>query len=97
MMITGPTDTPYWDALFIFDILLPGDFPSSPPRIHYHSYSNERLNPNLYVDGKVILVALHYFACGLLRCVLYNEHVEAIEGESVGSHWPHIKPNIMQQ
>lgn len=55
-MIVGPRGTPYEDCLFIFDIYLPPEYPQRPPLVHYLSYTNERLNPNLYVDGKVRLV-----------------------------------------
>ncbi|CAG0899768.1 unnamed protein product [Cyprideis torosa] len=52
-MIQGPAGTPYEGALFFFDIQLPSDYPSSPPAFKYLSYCTERLNPNLYEDGKV--------------------------------------------
>ena len=38
---------------FAFDVQLPADYPNSPPKVHYLSTSSERLNPNLYDDGKV--------------------------------------------
>lgn len=53
VMIRGPAKTPYEDGLFLFDIQLSGDYPRSPPLVHYISYSSERLNPNLYVEGKI--------------------------------------------
>ena len=52
-MVIGPEQTPYEDALFTFDIYLPADYPHKPPVLYYHSYTTDRLNPNLYVDGKV--------------------------------------------
>lgn len=58
VMIRGPNKTPYEDGLFLFDIQLSPDFPRSPPLCHYISYSSERLNPNLYVDGKVCVSLL---------------------------------------
>lgn len=58
--IVGPEDTPYESALFFFDIQLPGDYPQSPPAVYYyhHGGGNERLNPNLYKEGKVCLSLL---------------------------------------
>lgn len=58
VMIVGPAKTPYEDGLFIFDVQLPNDYPSSPPRFHYVSYCTDRLNPNLYEDGKVCVSLL---------------------------------------
>ncbi|XP_066140426.1 (E3-independent) E2 ubiquitin-conjugating enzyme UBE2O [Euwallacea fornicatus] len=58
VMIRGPAKTPYEDGLFIFDIQLSPDYPRSPPLAHYISYSSERLNPNLYVEGKVCVSLL---------------------------------------
>lgn len=58
MMIVGPSNTPYEDGLFIFDVQLPNDYPASPPRFHYLSYCADRLNPNLYEDGKVCVSLL---------------------------------------
>ena len=50
-VLFGPLDTPYSDGVFVFDILLPSDYPHSPPLVHYHSTLSERLNPNLYVSN----------------------------------------------
>ncbi|CAG9854714.1 unnamed protein product [Phyllotreta striolata] len=58
VMIKGPAKTPYEDGLFLFDIQLSNDYPRSPPLVHYISYSSERLNPNLYVEGKVCVSLL---------------------------------------
>ena len=58
VMIVGPAKTPYEDGLFAFDVQLPANFPSLPPVFHYLSYCNERLNPNLYEDGKVCVSLL---------------------------------------
>lgn len=58
VMIRGPRHTPYEDALFLFEVKLPADYPHSPPLCHYMSFSRERLNPNLYEDGKVCLSLL---------------------------------------
>ncbi|KAL5018693.1 hypothetical protein ScPMuIL_004415 [Solemya velum] len=58
VMVVGPSMTPYEDGLFFFDIRLPPDYPVNPPVFHYHSYCSERLNPNLYEDGKVCVSLL---------------------------------------
>lgn len=58
VMIRGPSRTPYEDGLFLFDIQLGADYPHTPPSVHYISFSSERLNPNLYVEGKVCVSLL---------------------------------------
>jgi ubiquitin-conjugating enzyme E2 O len=58
VMIEGPKNTPYEDGLFLFDIQLGHDYPRSPPLCHYISYCSDRLNPNLYEDGKVCVSLL---------------------------------------
>lgn len=57
-MIEGPKKTPYEDGIFIFDIQLGPDYPKTPPLCHYISYCSDRLNPNLYEDGKVCVSLL---------------------------------------
>ncbi|XP_050670763.1 (E3-independent) E2 ubiquitin-conjugating enzyme isoform X3 [Leptidea sinapis] len=58
VMIAGPERTPYEGGLFIFDVQLGGEYPRAPPLCHYHSYCSDRLNPNLYEDGKVCVSLL---------------------------------------
>ena len=57
-MIHGPKSTPYEDGLFFFDFQLPSDYPASPPSTQYISFCSDRLNPNLYEDGKVCVSLL---------------------------------------
>jgi len=59
-MVVGPPDTPYEFVPFFFDLALPAEYPREPPLAHFHAHfvGNERLNPNLYVDGKVCLSLL---------------------------------------
>jgi len=57
--IIGPAKTPYQDVPFIFDCYLPPTYPQVPPKVHCMPvWGNERLNPNLYADGKVCLSLL---------------------------------------
>lgn len=58
MMILGPEKTPYEDGIFFFDIQLPATYPSTPPLVHYVSFCTDRLNPNLYEEGKVCVSLL---------------------------------------
>jgi len=59
-MVVGPPGTPYALVPFFFDLALPAEYPREPPLAHFHAHyvGNERLNPNLYVDGKVCLSLL---------------------------------------
>ena len=82
MMIVGPAKTPYEDGLFAFDVQLPANFPSSPPVFHYLSYCNERLNPNLYEDGKVCVSLLGTWSGKV--CVFKNMFVF---GPFMGGGW----------
>ncbi|VDN13125.1 unnamed protein product [Dibothriocephalus latus] len=58
VMIVGPSGTPYEGGLFFFDIRLTPEYPNQPPEVHYHSLTPERINPNLYVEGRVCLSLL---------------------------------------
>lgn len=59
-MVAGPPDTPYAHVPFFFDLALPAGYPREPPLAHFHAHyaGAERLNPNLYADGKVCLSLL---------------------------------------
>ncbi|XP_065337080.1 (E3-independent) E2 ubiquitin-conjugating enzyme isoform X2 [Cloeon dipterum] len=58
VMIKGPAKTPYEDGVFFFDFQLSVNYPKAPPICHYISYCSDRLNPNLYEDGKVCVSLL---------------------------------------
>ncbi|ESN99491.1 hypothetical protein HELRODRAFT_113622 [Helobdella robusta] len=57
VLMTGPTDTPYSNGCFEFDVFFPVDYPNSPPLINLETTGGNsiRFNPNLYNDGKVCL------------------------------------------
>lgn len=57
-VIIGAAGTPYQDGLFFFDFRIPPEYPQVPLSAHYHS-GGLRVNPNLYVDGKVCLSLLN--------------------------------------
>ena len=58
-MIIGPSDTPYENGFYFFDLRFPDNYPWSPPKVKFITQdSNIRFNPNLYVDGKVCLSIL---------------------------------------
>ncbi|CAK9091627.1 Probable ubiquitin-conjugating enzyme E2 23 (E2 ubiquitin-conjugating enzyme 23) (Ubiquitin carrier protein 23) [Durusdinium trenchii] len=64
-MVVGPPSTPYADVPFFFDLAMSPQYPAEPPLVHYLAHfvnSSERLNPNLYRDGKVCLSLLGTWA-----------------------------------
>ena len=57
-LIFGPTETPYHNIPFIFEITCPDSYPFNPPKVKYIGFSSHRIHPNLYVNGKVCLSIL---------------------------------------
>lgn len=57
-IVTGPTNTPYDQGLYIFDMTLSNEYPYKPPQVHFSNNGNQRFNPNLYNCGKVCLSLL---------------------------------------
>jgi len=59
-LILGPENTPYANGAFVFDIFLPFQYPSVPPKVILKTtgHGTVRFNPNLYVNGKVCLSLL---------------------------------------
>eukprot|EP00271_Cylindrocystis_brebissonii_P003413 TRINITY_DN14369_c0_g1_i2.p1 TRINITY_DN14369_c0_g1~~TRINITY_DN14369_c0_g1_i2.p1 ORF type:complete len:898 (-),score=124.65 TRINITY_DN14369_c0_g1_i2:521-3115(-) len=59
-LVVGPEGTPYQNGLFFFDILLPSDYPNTPPKMRFLTTGagQVRFNPNLYESGKVCLSLL---------------------------------------
>jgi ubiquitin-protein ligase len=76
-MIRGPKDTPYEHGFYLFEFIFPPDYPLSPPKVIFSTGDGRtRLNPNLYVDGKVCLSILNtwegekWTSCQTIRSVL---------------------------
>ena len=59
-IITGPEDTPYSNGCFLFDLVIPSNFPDCPPKclLETTGGGSVRFNPNLYNCGKVCLSLL---------------------------------------
>lgn len=55
VLITGPSDTPYANGCFEFDVFFPADYPKGPMLVNLKTtgHGRVRFNPNLYNDGKV--------------------------------------------
>ena len=80
-MIIGPSDTPYENGFYFFDLRFPDNYPWSPPRVKFITQdSNIRFNPNLYVDGKVCLSILGTWSGpGWSSCLTLNSVLLSIQ------------------
>ena len=60
LLITPSSSTPYSYGVFIFDMLIPADYPRVSPQMKFLTTGNGkvRFNPNLYNCGKVCLSLL---------------------------------------
>lgn len=57
-MIIGPEGSLYENAILLFRIFFPTNYPYSPPVLEYVSMNQIRIHPNLYINGKVCLSLL---------------------------------------
>lgn len=57
MLIVGPRGTPYEHGLYEFDVYIPVDYPSRPPKIRFITTGGNQIqfNPNLLHNGRVCL------------------------------------------
>lgn len=54
-LIMGPPGSCYENAILLFRIRFPNDYPFSPPQVEYVPFNSIRIHPNLYANGKVCL------------------------------------------
>lgn len=61
VLLIGPSNTPYENGLFEFDVFFPGNYPQQPPLFYFVAAARYRIgiNPNLHPDGKVCLSLLN--------------------------------------
>jgi ubiquitin-protein ligase len=59
VLMVGPSQTPYEEGVFLFDMQLTSKFPLEPPRIHFVSYTPE-LSPVMSWDGNFCVSALEW-------------------------------------
>ncbi len=56
ILLIGSKDTPYENGFFLFTLRFPDEYPWKPPIVWFYTTNNKtRMNPNLYVNGKVCL------------------------------------------
>ena len=66
VLITGPSETPYANGCFEFDVYFPPEYPRVPMMVNLMTtgQGSVRFNPNLYNDGKVrLIVAIIIASC----------------------------------
>ena len=56
-LLSGTIDTPYSHGLYLFEVLLPQNYPNNPPKVNIRTTGggSMRFNPNLYSNGYVCL------------------------------------------
>ncbi len=76
-LIIGPSETPYKNGFYLFELHFPQDYPFSPPKVLYRTNDGKtRFNPNLYRNGKVCVSILNtwsgeqWTSCQTIRSVL---------------------------
>jgi len=65
ILMIGPEKTPYAHGIYLFEMILPDDYPFSPPKckiVTTCTKRNVRLHPNLYQEGKICLSILNTWA-----------------------------------
>ena len=63
-MLSGTADTPYSHGLYLFEVLLPENYPNRPPKVNIITTGGGsiRFNPNLYDSGYVCLSIINTWA-----------------------------------
>lgn len=78
-LIIGPSETPYEDGFYFFDIHFNDTYPFKPPHVVFKSNLDKiRFHPNLYINGKVCISILNtwsgpqWTSCQSLKSVLLS-------------------------
>ncbi|KAH8031367.1 hypothetical protein HPB51_016551 [Rhipicephalus microplus] len=62
-IVLGPADTPYEDAILIFELLLPKDYPINPPKVKFVSMDGRHtIHPFFFNNGTVSISILGTYA-----------------------------------
>lgn len=79
VLMIGPADTPYEFGFYFFNIVMPQNYPFTPPKVTYCTQNGKtRFNPNLYVNGKVCLSIINtwsgpkWTSCNTISTVLLS-------------------------
>jgi len=61
-MITGPTETPYANGVYLFDCWLSHNYPNEAPTLRFITANNETFNPNMGGEGNICLSILSTYS-----------------------------------
>ena len=88
-----PGPTPYSGGLFVFDIYVPGSYPTEPPKVELLTTGGGtvRFGPNLYANGKVCLSLLGTWSGPKWRPNIstLNQVLISIQGLILGAEHPY--------
>jgi ubiquitin-protein ligase len=61
VLFFGPEDSVFHNGVFVFDIIIPDNYPFNPPKVTFLTGGvvGGRMHPNLYQEGKVCLSILN--------------------------------------
>lgn len=80
--MVGPSETPYEDGVFMFDLKLNPDFPAKPPKVHYVSYSYE-LSPYMAWDGNFCSSSINWPPTDDTEVSLIANYLKQIQGKTL--------------
>uniref|UniRef100_A0A6C0E5Y4 Ubiquitin-conjugating enzyme E2 Z n=1 Tax=viral metagenome TaxID=1070528 RepID=A0A6C0E5Y4_9ZZZZ len=83
IMIVGPSDTPYQNGFYFFDMTIPTNYPLSPPEVRFTTSGDRiRFHPNFYVEGFVCLSILNTWGkeewCPSLNIVSIAKTIQSV-------------------
>jgi ubiquitin-protein ligase len=58
-IIRGPTDSVYRHKFIRLDLMIPDNYPHSPPEVIFINYDGVRIHPNMYENGKCCATILN--------------------------------------
>lgn len=88
-MIIGTEDTPYEKGFYPFNLVIPSNYPFEPPKVTIilPNDGHSRMNPNLYIGGKVCLSMINTWAGpGWLPSYTIDKVVIAIQALVMNEH-----------
>lgn len=90
IMMIGPSETPYANGFYFFELRFPANYPFSPPVVKLITQGNGvRFNPNFYTNGRVCVSILNtwkgpqWTSCQNLRSVLLSLRTLMVENPLV--------------
>lgn len=103
-LIIGPENTPYADAPFVIDWMLDSDFPNSPPKAHFLSWTNGngrgmQSTSFLHYSKSVLICGSEPVSALIVSLILGLNNTSAIytkKEKSASRCWEHGKEKSMK-